>query len=116
MTTTTEVVQHHLQCFGDGDLEGILSDYAPGAVLCTPDRTLKGHAEIKALFVAMLDEFSKPGSDFSLNQQHVEGDHAYIVWTAQTADNLYELGTDTFYVREGKIVVQSFAGKITPRH
>ena len=42
MTTTTEVVQHHLQCFGDGDLEGILSDYAPGAVLFTPDRTLKG--------------------------------------------------------------------------
>ena len=116
MATTTEVVQHHLQSFGAGDLDGILSDYAPDALLFTPEGTLRGHAAIRALFVAMLEEFSKPGSDFRLHQKQVEGDHAYIVWTAQTADNLYELGTDTFYVRDGKIVVQSFAGKITPRH
>ena len=116
MATTTEVVQHHLQSFGARDLDGILSDYAPDALLFTPDGTLRGHAAIRALFLAMLGEFSKPGSDFSLHQQQVEGDHAYIVWSAQTADNVYELGTDTFYVRDGKIVVQSFAGKITPRH
>ena len=116
MATTTEVVQHHLQSFGAGDLDGILSDYAPDALLFTPEGTLRGPAAIRALFVAMLEEFSKPSSDFKLQQKQVDGDHAYIVWTAQTADNLYELGTDTFYVREGKIVVQSFAGKITPRH
>ena len=116
MATTTEIVQHHLQSFGAGDLDGILSDYATSAVLFTPAGTLKGHAAIRALFVAMLEEFGKPGSDFVLRQQHVEGDYAYILWTAQTADNLYELGTDTFYVQDGKIVVQSFAGKITPRH
>jgi ketosteroid isomerase-like protein len=105
-----------LQSFGAGDLDGILSDYAPDALLFTPEGTLRGPAAIRTLFVAMLEEFSKPGSDFKLQQKQVDGDHAYIVWTAQTADNLYELGTDTFYVREGKIVVQSFAGKITPRH
>lgn len=116
MATTTEIVQHHLQCFGAGDLEGILSDYAPGAVLFTPDGTLRGHAAIRALFTAMLEEFGKPGSSFSLRQQDVEGDHAYILWTAETADNVYELGTDTFHVQDGKIVVQSFAGKTTSRH
>jgi hypothetical protein len=26
-----------------------------------------------------------------------------------------EIGTDTFVVRDGKIVAQSFAGKITPK-
>ena len=41
--------------------------------------------------------------------------HAYILWTAETADNIYEMGTDTFVVREGKIVAQSYAGKITPK-
>jgi len=30
-------------------------------------------------------------------------------------DNVYELGTDTFVVRDGKIVAQSFTGKITPK-
>ena len=41
--------------------------------------------------------------------------HAYILWTAETADNIYELGTDTFVVQNGKIVVQSFTGKTTPK-
>lgn len=63
----------------------------------------------------MLEEFGKPGASFSLKQRSVEGDHAYIVWTAQTADNVYELGTDTFVVRNGKIAVQSFASKTTAR-
>jgi hypothetical protein len=52
---------------------------------------------------------------FSMKKQFVEGDHAYILWTAETADNVYELGTDTFVVRDGKIVAQSFTGKITPK-
>jgi hypothetical protein len=28
---------------------------------------------------------------------------------------MYELATDTFVVRDGKIVAQSFTGKITPK-
>lgn len=44
-----------------------------------------------------------------------EDDHASILWTAETADNVYELATDTFVVHKGKIVAPSFAGKITPR-
>ena len=63
----------------------------------------------------MLAEFGKPGATFSLKQQSVEGDFAYILWTAETADNVYELATDTFAVRDGKIVVQSFASKIVPK-
>jgi hypothetical protein len=52
---------------------------------------------------------------FVLNPLSVDGDHAYILWTAETADNVYEIGTDTFVVRDGKIVAQSFAAKITPK-
>jgi branched-subunit amino acid aminotransferase/4-amino-4-deoxychorismate lyase len=51
----------------------------------------------------------------SLKQQSVEGEYAYILWTAETADHVYEVGTDTFVVRNGKIVTQSFTGKITPK-
>ena len=57
----------------------------------------------------------KPGTAFSLTLQSVEGDYAYILWTAETADNVYEIGTDTFVVRSGKIAAQSLAGKITPK-
>ena len=115
MASTKEVLDNHLKCFGEGDLNGILSDYAPGAVLFTADRPLKGTDEIRPLFQGMIAEFGKPGAVFSMKQYFVEGDYAYILWTAETADNVYEVGTDTFVVRDGKIVAQSFTGKITPR-
>ena len=115
MASTKDVLEHHLKCFGGGDLKGILADYAPGAILFTPNGPLKGIDAIRPLFVGMIAEFAKPGAAFSMKQQFVEGDHAYILWSAETADNVYELGTDTFVVRDGKIVAQSFTGKITPK-
>jgi ketosteroid isomerase-like protein len=115
MALTKDVLEHHLKCFGEGDLTGILSDYAPGAVLFTPDGPLRGADAIRPLFQAMIAEFGRPGVAFSMKQYFVEGDYAYILWTAETADNVYELGTDTFVVRDGKIVAQSFTGKITPK-
>jgi len=104
-----------LKCFHEGDLEGILSDYAPGAVFFTPDGPLRGVDEIRPLFQAMIAEFGKPGAAFSMKHQSVEGDYAYIRWTAETAENVYELGTDTFVVCDGKIVAQSFTREITPK-
>ncbi len=115
MGSTKDVVDQHLKSFGERDLKGILSDYATGAVLFTPEGPLRGADAIRPFFQAMIAEFGKPDSAFSMKQQFVEGDYAYILWTAETADNVYELGTDTFVVRDGKIVVQSFAGKITPK-
>ena len=115
MASTKDVLDHHLKCFGEGDLKGILSEYAPGAILFTPDGPLRGADAMRPLFQALIAEFGKPGSAFSLKQQSVEGDYGYILWTAETADNVYEMVTDTFVVRDGKTVAQSFAGKITPK-
>ena len=115
MTTTKEVIDHHLKAFGELDLKGVLSDYAPGVVFFTPQGPLRGPDAIRPLFQSMITEFAKPGATFTMQQQFVEGDYAYILWNAETADNVYELGTDTFVVEHGKIVVQSFAGKITPK-
>jgi ketosteroid isomerase-like protein len=115
MASTKDVLDNHLKAFDEGDLNGVLSDYAPGAVFFTKDGALKGVDAIRPLFEALIAEFGKPGATFNMKQQLVEGDYAYILWTAKTADNVYELATDTFVVREGKIVAQSFTAKITPK-
>ncbi len=99
----------------EGDVEGVLSDYAPDAVLFTPRGPLKGIGAIRPMFQAMIAEFAGPGTAFDMKQLSVVGDYAYILWTAETADNVYEIATDTFIVREGKIVAQSFAAKIAPK-
>ncbi|WP_455377509.1 hypothetical protein [Petrachloros mirabilis] len=49
-----------------------------------------------------------------MKQQSVAGNVACIVRTEETAGNVYEMATDTFVVRNGKIMAQSFAGKIVP--
>src|SRR5436309_15662204 len=74
MASTKDVLDHHIKCFGDGDLKGILSDYAPGAVLFTSDGPLRGADAIRPLFEAMIAEFGKPGATFSMKKQSVEGD------------------------------------------
>ena len=115
MPTTNDVLDQHLKSFYDNDLDGVLADYSSDAVLFTPGRPLKGPDEIKPFFQAFFSEFAKPGASFSMREQCVEGDYAYILWSAETADNSYEAATDTFVVRNGKIVAQSFAAKITPK-
>jgi ketosteroid isomerase-like protein len=115
MEPTKDIIAHHLKAFAERDLDGVLSDYGPDAVFFTPHGPLRGTDAIRPLFQALIAEFARPGAVFRLQQQAVEGDYAYILWTAETADNVYELGTDTFVVRGNKIVAQSFTGKITPK-
>jgi ketosteroid isomerase-like protein len=117
MTTlsTNDVVNRHLVSFAKCDLDGVLAAYSPEAVFFVPDGPLKGADTIRSFFQDLLSEFAKPGSSFTMHQQYIEGDHAYILWTAETEDNWYEYATDTFVLRNGQIVAQSFAAKITPK-
>ena len=116
VASTSEVLDRHLKSFAERDLDGVLADYSSDAVLFTPTGSLRGRDAIKPLFQELISKFAKPASSFTMQQRCIEGDHAYIVWTAETADNLYEFATDTFVVRNGKIVAQSFAAKIHPKH
>jgi ketosteroid isomerase-like protein len=115
MTSTKGVLNRHMKNFDNGDLRAVLSDYAPDAVFFTPDGVLRGPDAIRPVFQKLIAEFGKPGAVFNMKQQFVEGDFAYILWTAETADNVYELATDTFVVRDGKIVAQSFTARVRPK-
>ena len=112
MRSTQEVLDHHLECFGRGDLDGVLADYSQTAVMFTPTGALKGPAAMRPVFQAIFAEFGKPGTSFAMKHRSVDGDYAYILWSAETADNVYELGTDTFVVRNDQIMAHSFALKL----
>src|SRR5258708_25349990 len=115
MNSTQRVVENHIQRFREGDLEGVLEDFSPKAVVFTPSGTLKGKTEIKTLFRNLLEEFGKPAASETVRTAIFEGDYAYLIWSGETVDNNYEFATDTFVVRNGKIVMQSFAAKVTPK-
>lgn len=115
MGTTESVLNHHLETFGEQDLEGIMEDYADDAILITQTEVLRGHEEIRGLFDDLFTEFSDPTATLSLDEQTVEEDYAYIVWHAETPENEYEFATDTFVIRDGEIIVQTFAAKINSK-
>jgi ketosteroid isomerase-like protein len=113
---TQDVLAHHLECFGKLDLAGTMADYTDASRFFTPDGLLRGSEAIRRFFAVLFEEFEKPGMSFELLRQEVDDDTAYIVWKAETADNLFEIGTDTFIVKNGKIVTQTFAGKMSPKN
>lgn len=115
MPSTDEIIDNHLRAFFKRDIHAVLADYAPDAVMFTQEGTLIGVDGIRPLFQALFAEFGKGHSTFNMQRQAVDGDHGYIAWTAETADNLYEMATDTFVVRAGKIVAQSFTAKKAPK-
>src|SRR5206468_12716957 len=93
--TTQEVLTHHLDTFGKGDLAGVMADYSPESRLFTPNGMLKGPEAIRLLFTTMFKAFAKPGASFQMLMQVVDGDTVCIVWKAGTADNRFGVGTDT---------------------
>jgi hypothetical protein len=114
-STTQAVLDRHLGSFAAGDLDAIMSDYTDASVLFTVNGPLAGLGPIRGFMTGLFAEFAKPGASFDMHTLNVAADVGFIVWSARTADNVYELATDTFVVRDGKIAFQSFVGKVVPR-
>ena len=113
MKSTKDVLEHHLEVFRPRQPRRHFSKTTHRTPSCLALRLqgpLKGLQGIKPVF-------QKPSSP-SLCASPVlgspcissvsRGDYAYILWSAETADNLYDAATDTFVVRNEKILAQCF--------
>jgi hypothetical protein len=81
MTTTRDVFDRHMSHQLDRDLEAILTDYAPDAIVVGPDGIGSGHDHIRASYEQVLPL--------------IDG-----------RDDL--VGTDTFVIRDGLIQIHTF--------
>jgi ketosteroid isomerase-like protein len=115
MSNTESVLDHHLETFGEQDLEGVMEDYDDDSVVVTNMGTFRGIEEIEGLFENLFAEFSSGDSSITMDEQLTEGDFGYIVWHGETPESVYEFATDTFYIPEDMIEFQTFAGKISPK-
>jgi hypothetical protein len=110
---TRNILLHHWEAFGAGNIEEIMADYADDAILVTPEGTRKGEAQIRSLFEELFDEmFSPASSSLNLSKQVVEGKIAYILWSGSSSGYDATFATDTFVIRDGKIIAQTFAAQI----
>jgi ketosteroid isomerase-like protein len=112
VASTAEVFERHLQAFLAGDADALLADYAPDARFCLPDRTATGPAAIGAILAWVAGLFPRGQTQFEVLRQEVHGDCAYLAWRASSPALEPSTGADTFVVRDGKIVFQSFGGQL----
>jgi ketosteroid isomerase-like protein len=107
VSITQSVLGHHLQAVAAHDLDGIMSDFTDDAVLLTAIGTFRGPVEIRGFFAEAVKVFtSEVLSEFKIICQEIDGEFAYIYWSAGST---IPMGSDTFCVRNGKIVMQSYA-------
>ena len=107
--STEAVIQNHLRSARIG-VDAILEDYTDDSVLVTHDATYRGPAEIRGFFTALLA--SLPAGFFEamkMNRQEIVGELAYILWERQP---IITRATDTFVVRNGKILFQTFTAAV----
>lgn len=106
------VLNHHLQAFGENNIDALMEDYTEESVVVAPDSTYKGLEAIRGLFSAMVPMFPPDGTEFTLDKMEVNDDIAYIVWHAKTPVVNVSIGTDTYVIENGKIEYQTFAAAV----
>lgn len=108
--TTESVLQHHMQALLARNLDEILKDYCKASILCTPMGTARGLKEIQDFFAQALSGFTPEALANMKNiRQEIDGDYAYILWSALP---VVSFGGDTFHVRDGKIIMQTFVSQM----
>jgi ketosteroid isomerase-like protein len=115
MSQAEDTLNHHLQSFGGGDIDALVSDYTEDSVILFEDSLITGLDNIRGFFDDFITNTLPPGCEFEMKHLQVSGDIAYIVWTAGTNALSFKLGTDTFVVKDGKIAHQTIAALVEPK-
>jgi hypothetical protein len=109
--SSAEVLARHLEALTVG-VEEVMKDYTESSIFFSPDGLLRGRAAIRLYFEQLLSSFPPAlAQALTLVRQDIDGDVAYIVWKAEP---FIPMGTDTFVIRDGKIVVQTFLPFVVP--
>ncbi len=104
-TSTEAVLRNHLRAATLG-VDAVMQDYTDRSVLITHDATYCGLAEIRRFFTTLFAQL--PAGFFEemkMNRQEIVGEVAYILWEREP---IISQATDTFVVRDGKILFQTF--------
>jgi SnoaL-like domain len=114
--STEQVLARHWRDFVAGDLESIIADYAQDALLVSAMGTMKGHAQIRPMFESIFSHLFPPGtSTLKLEKQSIEGEIGFIIWSGSAPKYEVPFATDTFWIRDGKIAVQTFAAHMVKK-
>lgn len=109
----TKILDHHVANMKAGNLDGVLSDYAPDAVvvtpagMITPDGVFVG-PETRKLFSVLTDKDHLPGNKTMLTRyEKLSPDTTLMHWVQFKGTAKEVSGYDVFVVRGGKVAFQT---------
>ena len=103
--TPDQVVAHHLKAFQHDDWNDLIRDYAPDAVVETPDGPIEGTPAIYKFYQSIND--TTPPPQFQTTQVPAVGDAGQADWVMNPRKPGSLKGRDVFIVRNGKIEFQT---------
>lgn len=107
MRSATEVFHSHLINRLKGDTENdITTNYATDVLLLTGTGAYQGHDGVRQSATELSNNLGK-GGDFRYNHTLVDGDYAFLEWTARSPGGDVCDGADSFVIQDGLIVFQS---------
>ena len=109
----TKVLDHHVANMKSGDLEAVLSDYAPDAVIVTPSGMVSPNGvfigkDARKLFSALTAKDSLPGNKtMETKYEPLSADTTLMRWVQFKGTPKEVSGYDVFVIRGGKVVFQT---------
>lgn len=110
---TNTIRKHYLEHFGHRDLDGMVSGYAPDALMITVvngcRKKYHGQSEIRKAFEEIFELHPTTTSTFHLRNIEVDHKHGMVFWSAKTQTHEFPMSTDTFvFNNDAKIIKQFF--------
>lgn len=108
---TEQVWEEHIQAWIDRDLDAISVHYDENSLMVVNNVMFRGPKEIREVFAYLFHRFDN-GSNV-IDPAIVDDRTIYITWNftpSESKDAIY--GTDTFFVEDGIIKVQTIASKL----
>lgn len=83
----------------------IKNNFSPDVIVLSSFGTFRGHDGIRKS-AAKLDR-DLGSAKFVYNHTQIEGDYAFLEWSANKGEEIVCDGADSFVVKDGKIVLQT---------
>lgn len=111
--TPRAVFEDHLRVSTEGSVEeDLLRNYAPDLVVLTGHGVYRGHDGLRQLAELLRRELRN--CTYEYHTRLVEGDVAFLEWTARADGARVDDGADSYVIRNGRIVVQTIHYTVTP--
>ena len=107
---TQNVWEHHINAWGQKDLDAILSDYDESAFVIINNKVFQGHDQIRSVFSQLFELFSHGNNN--IQPAVVKAQTIYITWKFTPNGFGGFAGTDSFVVLDGKIQAQTIASEV----